>query len=97
MTKRVVLAVALVALVVLASMPVASFMITRRPLFLECDGLDTETCEQSIDMFMPRSQGFLPDYIGFSIDPHFAGSPCGDYVLHGWLFGRDTVEGQPLC
>ena len=68
------------------------------PLFVDCGGLDAETCEESIDMFFtPRNGGFLPDYIGFSVHPHFAGRPCGDYVLHGWILGRATYEGQPLC
>lgn len=47
-------------------------------------------------MFMPPSRGFLPDYIGFSIDSQLGGA-CGDYVLHGWIFGRQTHESTPLC
>jgi hypothetical protein len=68
MKKWLALAWVLVALVALASLPAANWMITGRPLVVDCDGLDKGTCEQSIEMFMPRSQGFLPDYIGFSID-----------------------------
>lgn len=46
-------------------------------------------------MFMPASEGFLPDYIGFSIHSQFGA--CGDYVLHGWFLGREATLVEPLC
>jgi hypothetical protein len=96
MTKWNALAVMLVAIVVLVSVPVGSWLITGAHC-VDCGGLDRQTCRQAIDRYSTPRRGLLPDYIGFSIDPHFAGSSNGDYVLYGWVFGRDTVEGQPLC
>ena len=91
------LATIMVLVAVFAYLPAGSFVFTRGLLYVDCGGLDRETCEQSIDMFMPPSEGFLPDSIGFSIRPHFEGRPCGDYVLHGWFLGHDTGGGEPLC
>ena len=87
----------LVALVLLASLPVASTTITGRPLFVDCGGLDRETCEQAIARYWPPQRGFLPDYIGISIYPQSPRDTCPSYELHGWIFGRPSGGGTPLC
>jgi hypothetical protein len=97
MTKWIALTIVLVAVVVLALVPVASTMITGRPLNVDCGGLNREMCEQAIARYLPPQRGFLPDYIGISIHPQAPGDTCPSYELHGWIFGRHSRGGSPLC